>query len=262
MHVIITHTTPTSVLAALEVQTTTPPHQNVDDTHSNSESLLHGSGFAKPIPELGPDVQKLIDAVMALAPRYSCLKSALRTYLTTSRPLSQIAREHSYTATALAYWIHKLGLPRRRRGRRVLLVPTEQHRRIIALAREHGAAEAARHAGVSKQRISQIVLRWAPELRGRRRVRKIVALPRPKRGSPRNIIVSFRISSDEWQRLLSTEPTAEEVGLLGFEKARAIVLNYLGQSGGDCGAPAQASPAPTQDTQSLDAVNVYNQAAA
>ena len=259
---IIAHTTPSSVPASLEVQTPTSPNQHVDETHPHKQSLLHGPGFAKPIPELDPGIQALVDAVMALAPRYSCLKSALRHYLLTDRPLSHIAREHSYTATALVYWIGKLGLPRRRRGRCVLRTPTERHRRVIALVREHGTAEAARRVRVSQQRISQIVLRWAPELKGRRRVSKIIALPRSKRGSPRNIVVSFRISADEWQRLLTTEPTVEEVGLSGFEKARAIVLKYLGQSGGDSGAPAEAPPAPTQDTQRLDAVNVYNYAAA
>jgi hypothetical protein len=143
-----------------------------------------------------------------------------------------------------------------------MVAPTRQHCYIIELVRQHGCAGAAQRAGISKQRVFQILCRWAPELKGRRPARKIVALPPRKRRSTRNIIVSFRISTDEWHRLLATELHSNTVGLSGFEKARAIVLNYLGQSGGDSGAPAQASPAPTQDAQSLDAVNVYNQVAA
>jgi hypothetical protein len=133
---------------------------------------------------------------------------------------------------------------------------------VIALVREHGTAEAARRARVSKQRVSQIVCRWAPELKGRRRARTIVALPRPKRRSPRNIIVSFRVSANEWQQLLITEPTTSEVGLSGFEKARAIVLNYLVQTGGDGGAPAQVSPRPDNSVSTAESVNVYNREAA
>jgi len=204
----------------------------------------------------------MVDAIMALAPRYSSMKSALKEYVLSDKPLTQIADEHSYTPPALTYWARKLGLPERRRGRPLLLEPTEDHERVIALVRQHGVPETARREGISRQRVSQIVCRWAPELRGTRTVRTLVPLPRPKRRPARKIVVSFRLSAAEWQGLLTTQLNAHEKRLSGFGKARAIVLNFINSSGGDGGNADHDAAAPETTSTDADFVNVYNQKAA
>ena len=79
-----------SVPASLEVQ--------INRAETN---LLQGPALAKPIPELDPEVQKMVAAVMALAPRHDIIKCALKQYLVSDRPLNEIPKEHSYTAPAL-----------------------------------------------------------------------------------------------------------------------------------------------------------------
>jgi hypothetical protein len=258
----ICNTTLTPVPATLEIMSRASPHHHATDGDANEANLLQGPDFAKPNPVLDPEVQKMVDAIMALAPRYSSMKSALKEYVLSDKPLTQIASEHSYTPPAVTYWARKLGLPERPRGRPLLLEPTEDHKRVIALVRQHGAIEAARREGISRQRASQIVCRWAPELKGKRTGRTVLPVPRPKRRPARKIVVSFRLSTAEWQGLLTTQLNADEKRLSGFGKARAIVLNYIGSSGGDGGNAAQAAPAPEPTSAEVDIVNVYNQKAA
>jgi hypothetical protein len=258
----IFNTTRTSVPATLEIVSTASPQLRTTNGDANEANLLQGAEFAKPNPVLNPEVQKMVDAIMALAPRYALLKNALKEYILSDKPLIQIASEHSYTPPALTYWIRKLGLPERPRGRPILLNPTGDHLRIIALVRLHGIVETARREGISKQWVSQVVKRWAPELKRKRISRQVVPLHRPPRRAARKIIVSFRLSAAEWQLLLNMQSTSGEEDLSGFEKARAIVLNYIGSSGGDGGTTTQATPAAKPVSAEVDIVNVYNQKAA
>ena len=258
----IFNTTLTSVPATLGIISTASPQHHATDGDANEANLLQGPEFAKPNPVLNPEVQKMVDAIMALAPRYSSMKSALKEYLLNDKPLIQIAAEYFYTPSALTYWARKLGLPERPRGRPLLLKPTEDHKRVITLARQHGVAEAARREGISAQRVSQIVSRWAPELKGKRISRIVVPLARPMRRPTRKIIVSFRLSAAEWGRLLNTQLTTDEENLSDFEKARAILLHYLDSTGGNGVEAAQAAPAPETASAEVDIVNVYTQKAA
>jgi len=256
------YTAQLSVPATLEIISNASPEHHVVDGDANEVNLLQGPDFAKPNPLLNLEVQKMVDAIMALAPRYSSMKSALKDYVLSDKPLIQIASEHSYTPPALTYWARKLGLPERPRGRPLLLEPTEDHKRIIALVRQHGIAETAQREGVSKQWVSQIVKRWAPELKRKRIGRKIVPLPRRMRRPARKIVVSFRLSAAEWQLLLSSLPSANKENLSGSEKARAILLKYLESTGGDGGEGTQAPEAGKPTSAELVLVNVYNQKAA
>ena len=84
--------------------------------------------------------------------------------------------------------------------------PTEDHVRIIELVRVHGVSKTALQIGRSRQRVHQVISRWAPELkkfklnRMSEPVAKRVRLPR------RNIVVSFRIGTVYGLGLLYYEP--------------------------------------------------------
>lgn len=245
-----------SVPAALESTSTTSPQGHSPAGHGNKTTLLEERHVAKPNPDFDPEMRKLLDAIMRLAPRYALLKKALTEYLLGDQPLKKIASEHLYTPAALVYWIRRLGLPQRPRGRPALLKPTDDHERIIAEVRQYGAAEAARREGISKQRVSQIVQRWAPDLK-RKRVRKNVTRLRGKRGPARVIVVSFRLSADEW-RLLETAPEASgKLNLSGSKKARAIVLAHI-TTDGHGSSPTTAVIAHTPEAGACEPVNVYN----
>jgi hypothetical protein len=128
VHVMNTQDTLPPVSAAPAAQTVTPRQSNGDDDPLSQDSLPQGNEFAKPIAiaELRPDVRQMLNSIMALAPRYSVLKSALSSYLS-HQPLSQITREHLYSGAAILYWVRKLGLKRPRRGGQLLSQPTAEH---------------------------------------------------------------------------------------------------------------------------------------
>src|SRR6185312_1990075 len=119
--------------------------------------------------------------------------------------------------------------PKRRlgSGRRALIQPTEDHSRIIELVRVHGVSKTALQIGRSRQRVHQVISRWAPELKKSKPNR--VAEPVMKRVRPprRNVVVSFRISGDEWRRLAKMEIEIGKGRSSVYKKARAIVLNSL-----------------------------------
>jgi hypothetical protein len=261
VYIIKYHGKQISAPAKLEIISTASPQHHATDGDANEANLLQGPDFAKPNPVLDPEVQKMVDAIMVLAPRHASMKSALKEYLLTDKLLHEVASEHSFSSAALVYWVRKLGLPQRPRGRRMLLKPTEDHNRVIALARLYGIAEAARREGISKQRVSQIVHRWAPELKAKRTRRTMVPLPPSKRRPARNIVVSFRLSSVEWRLLKAAHLASGAIKISGFQKARAIVLNYL-IGDGDGGSGANAVTTTKPEVEIHETVNVYNVPAA
>jgi hypothetical protein len=192
-------------------------HRKMDGPHVNKPNLLPGPPCAKSIPSRDPVVQKMVDTVMALSPRYGLLKSALKQYLVTNHPLDEIAVEHSYTGAALKYWVKKLGFPRRRRERRVFHMPTAGHQRAMAVVREYGVAE----------------------------------IMRPKRHRPLSVVVSFRVSPSQWARLLATKPSSDGVNLSGGAKARAIVLDHIGSPNGHGPELAKVSDSPAPETTNI-----------
>jgi hypothetical protein len=100
-------------------------------------------------------------------------------------------------------------------------------------------AEAARRTGVSRQRVYEVVSRWAPELKGRRPAPKTASIANRERRAPRSIIVSFRVSALEWQRLQDSQSTP---GLSGCAKAREIVLKELGLASTNIGGTTNPAP--------------------
>jgi hypothetical protein len=232
---------PLSIPTKSEFQTTTLGSEKTGEAHTNQTSLLKRPPPAKPIPSPDRDLQKLADVVMARAPCHGSLKSALKRYLLSSLPLAAIANEQLCTVSGLVYWIRKLELPRRRRGRRLLLKPTVEHERVLALVREYGAVEAARRAVVSRQRVYQILSRWAPEWKRHWIPRKPTRRPRRRRHALPTVVVSFRITVSEWELLLATQPPSGQFNLSGFAKARWIVRDFLA-SGGDNGLVPVTNP--------------------
>ena len=80
------------------------------------------------------------------------------------------------------------------------------------------------------------------------------------RGPRRNIVVSFRISTDEWQTLLAAKCHSDGRQMSGFAKARAILLSHLASP--DDGEPAPAPIATSRASNDEEFVDVYNQKAA
>ena len=203
-----------SVPAKPEIQTAMSTQHKTDDV--NEPNLLQGPPRAKPIPGRDPALQMLVDIVMALSPRYSSLKSALKQYLLSDRSLDEIASEHSYTGPALIYWIKKLGLPRRRQKRGVLFVPMADQQN----------------------------------------------LPRSERCFPRSVVISFRLTAEQWQLLLAAKPASGEFNLSGFKKARAIVLSHISPPRGKGPELTKASPSLAPAPANVAVIGVHNEKAA
>ena len=248
----IAHIAQSPVPASLEVQVVNPPNHSKDDVHALETNLLQGPTLAKPNPNLDPATRPMMDRVMALTPRYGAIKPALKEYLVTDRTLNDIAQEYSCTAAALLYWIRKLGLHHRKRGRRLLQNPTEDHNRVIALVRNYGVAETARREGVSRQRVFHIVCRWAPELKGRRIHQK--AGQSSDRQS-RKYKVSLELSADEWRLLRASQPVVVRPNMSPLEKARVIILRHLKQAGVSANSAVEDSSPPLLKARHAQAVN-------
>jgi hypothetical protein len=224
----------------------------------NKLTLLQSGFAAKPKATSDPEVQRMVDSIMQLSPRHEAMKCALKEYLLTERPLSEIAAEHSYSGPAVTYWLRKLHLRRRRRGRPSSR-PSAKGQQIIDLVRSHGMVQAARRTGVSRQRVHEVVSRWAPELKGRGRIRKLLQVAEPKRRLRRNFVVSFRVTSEDWQRLIASQPTPQTNGSSAGAKARGIVLKELGLAFTGAAALKQRSPSSGEAVglQPPEIVNVY-----
>ena len=205
-------------------------------------------------------VDEVASVILALAPTKPTTMSALVDLASSDDTAKVISQRYSLAASALHYWGKRIGLPMRQRGRQVLLEPTPRHARILELVRSHGITEAARRVGISRQRAHAIVCRWEPALRGRRAVVKLAVLPRAERRPPRNIVVSFRISTDDWERLLAVTPVDGEGETSGFAKARAIVLSHLAAPNDGEPGPAKAIVNPAEGRAKI--INVYDQKAA
>jgi hypothetical protein len=225
----ITHTTHNAPAAPeLKHIGHSPSHNRPSD--GTGAIVLHDGADAKAKLANARVADEVVAAIMALERKRPALMSALVDCVCTDDTAKAIARRYSIHPSVLSYWTTGVGLPKRERGRPALLEPTLEHERILELVRKHGVAETARRVGVSKQRIHHVVCRWEPRLKGRRSRLKAQATPKREPRVLRNIVVSFRISTAEWHRLLATHPTADEKRSSGFGKARAIVLNYLGPS--------------------------------
>ena len=190
--------------------------------------LRRCSPVASSISARDPALLKLVNDVRARAPRYGSLKRALMQYLVTDRTLADIAADHSCTFAALMYWAGKLQLPGRRRGRRVLLAPSADDRRVIALFRKYGAVEAARRAAKSRARVYQVLSRWAPDLKRPWHSRNAVRQQPPKRHAARCEVIAFRLTHDEWRALQATTLPSSASNLSANERAREMVLRFIG----------------------------------
>jgi len=203
---------------------------------------------------------EVVSSILSLAPTKPAVMSALVDLACSDETAKAIAERYALTASFVHYWGKRVGLPKRQRGRRMLLEPTPRHARILELVRAHGITEAARRVGISRQRAHAVVCRWEPALRGRRPVVKLTVLPRPERHPPRVVVVSFRISTGDWERLLNATPVGGEGEMSGFAKARAIVLSHLAAPDGNEPEPTKAVINPAGGNAEI--INVYSQKSA
>ena len=171
--------TQTSPPATLEVNQFNQPPRRERQSDDNALIVLRDPREANAKLVTAKAEDEVVAAIMALATTKPVLMSALVDCVCTDDTAKAISNRYSLHQSTLSYWNRQVGLPKRRRGRRALLQPTAEHKQILELVRNHGISGAARRASISKQRVSQIVCRWAPELKGRRRATKSVALPHP-----------------------------------------------------------------------------------
>ncbi len=202
------------------------PQHLMDGSHRKL-SLPHRLRSANRNSDRNPTLSTFVDRVRAHAPHSTPLRSALLQYVLTDRSLVEIADWNLCTISSIMYWAGKLKLPGRQRGRHALLAPTPDQKRVIRLFREFGAAEAARRSAKSRQRIYQIIGRWAPELMTQRTLYNNRRTPWPERRVPRCNVIAFRITADELRRLLAATPTSSAARFSANAKARAIVLAHI-----------------------------------
>ena len=226
----------------------------------NSEIVLYKDDEAKTKLVSAKVTDEIVAAILGLGPTKPSVMSALVDLACSDHTAKEIAKRYAFEPSALHYWGKRIGLPMRQRGRHALLEPTPKHARILELVRSHGITEAARRVGISRQRVHAIVCRWEPALRGRRPAIRLTVLPRPERRPPRNIVVSFRISTDDWEQLLAATPVDGEGETSGFAKARAIVLSHL--SAPDDGEPGPAKAIVNPAGGQAKIIDVYDQKAA
>ena len=203
---------------------------------------------------------EIVAAILPLGVARPNIMSALADLVCSEITAKAVADRYALAPSTIHYWAKRLGLPERQRGRRPSMQPNPKLQRILDIVRIEGIAGAARRVGISRQRVFQIVCRWEPHLKGRRIGAKVVKLKQPSRRPRRNIVVSFRISTDEWQKLLATECGGDRRQMSGFAKARAIVLGHLGKP--DNGEPAPAAIAIPCASEQEEFVDIYNQKAA
>jgi len=214
----------------------------------NSEEAKTKLAGAKTQEEIGA-------AIVALGAARPSLMSALTDLVCSEITAKAAAERYALAPSAVHYWAKRLGLPERQRGRRPSTQPNPKLRRILDMVRTEGIATAARRVGISRQRVFQIVCRWEPELKGRRIGQKVIKLEQPRRPR-RNIVVSFRISTDEWQKLLATECGSDRRKMSGFAKARAIVLGHLAKPDNEPAPAAITIPCASEQEQSVDVGNM------
>ena len=144
------------------------------------------------------------------------------------RPLKLLAEKFGTSPSAIIYQARKAGVPGRKRGRPALLNPTAKHEQIFELVRNYYMAEAARQAGVSRQYVFSLIRHRAPELI-KHRTKKNTTNPSPCRQHRprRHIVVSFRLSDNELNRLRNVNIRSVKPVKSLFDKARAIVLQKI-----------------------------------
>jgi hypothetical protein len=165
-------------------------------------------------------------AIVALGVKEPALMSALVECVCSNDTAMAIAQRYCIHPSTLSHYSKVVGLPKRRRGRRPNSQPTSMHQKILDLAKTHGLAGTARRIGVSKQWISYVVKKWGPGLKGPREPVEIVT-PSPRKHGPRTVIVSFRLSDEEWQQLVSAKPKLASQKWSPGNHARAMVLEQI-----------------------------------
>lgn len=247
---------------ALEAtQLNTPSHRD-KQSDGNPNIVLHHAHEAKEKLVKANVPGDVVAAITALGPKKPALMAALVDCACSDDTSRAIAQRYSVHESTLSCWTKRIGLPMRRRGRPVLKEPTAEHLRILDLVRMYGGAEAARRCSVSRQWVSRIVCEWEPQLGGRRRTAKATTVRPHERRPRRNLVISFRMSAIEWDRLLAAQVTDGDSKLSGPSKARAIVLNHIAPYGGDDKKPTNSAESSASGTMSTEVGNVYDQTAA
>lgn len=120
------------------------------------------------------------------------LDRVIRQYVAGEIRVHDISKRAGITPGAVTARVKRLGLPLRGRGRKPLEKPTALHKHIIAAAAEQSYEQVGLRFGITKQRVSKIVMRWENPTRGEV----------PKIQDKRKLhVISFRVDQRMLKRL-------------------------------------------------------------
>lgn len=112
---------------------------------------------------------------------------------------AELAQRHQVSRSTITYWTKKAGLPLKRRGRSCLAEPNAAQREVIELSKSLKQTQIAQRFNISKQRVQQILKRWAHLL-----PKPIVNPTAPPSQLPqrevRERIICFRLTSRQVER--------------------------------------------------------------
>jgi hypothetical protein len=156
---------------------------------------------------------------------------AIADYINTNLKVVEIAERHKISIPRLSAWVREVGVPRRPRGSRQLTEPSTRANKVLAHAAVHGFSDAARHFNITRQLVSSLARRWGvkpPKLRPASGCPADRVIPRKKRKSRREVVVSFRLRKDELSLLRMILPPSVTQSVSSVHKlARAAILDRL-----------------------------------
>ena len=144
---------------------------------------------------------------------------------------AELAQRHQVSRSTITCWTKKAGLPLKRRGRLCLAEPNAVQREMIDLSNSLKRTQIARCFNISKQRVHQVLKRWA-HLLPKPIVKPATAPPPLPQREVRERIICFRLTSRQVERaydFLCEEGLAKRVSagaacravfLLGLERMR------------------------------------------
>lgn len=157
----------------------------------------------------------------------------LRDYLEGKHTVAQIGRTHGVSAVTVCNWAIRAGVPRRRRGRRVMAEPSDRDREILEAVKTRTYKDVGQEHGLSRQRVEQILRRWGRRngvVRGKERHAAPIVTVQGAKKAPKSCVISFRLSPEEASRLCEFHGRVglRKSGNPVHEAARRIIVSAIG----------------------------------
>ena len=172
------------------------------------------------------------------------IASILHDYTQTDMSVEAIGKKHEASAAAVCRVAKAAGVGLRGRGRKRLTEPSARNRQILEWVKTHPHAPVGRKFGISKQRVGDIVKRWAsptevssPPPVSAHADTLVVASSKPIATGPQQAVdstgawhsvISFRITTEEAHRVDECREKQLALGAASrSQAARTILLGYL-----------------------------------